>query len=72
MLHIIVEVADYPAEHGFVMSGQFCWIFMEVRARVRAAAPAARKPNMSEQAGHQSGLRVLDQRFPPQREEGSM
>ena len=39
---------------------------------MRAAAPATRKPNMSEPAGHQSGRRVLEKRFPPQRKEGSV
>ena len=40
------------------MSGKFYLIFLEVRERERAAVPAARKPAMSEEAGHQSGLRV--------------
>ena len=33
-------------------------IFMEVRARVRTAAPAVRKSHVSEVSGHQSGHRV--------------
>ena len=40
------------------MSDQFYMIFMEVKERVREAAPADRKPEMSEESVHQNGLRV--------------
>ena len=41
-------------------------IFMEVKARVRTAAPAVRKPHVSEVSGHQSGHRVWGEPEPEQ------